>query len=138
MGHRDALPAVLARRGNRLATQHILQRLDHICRRGGRLLALLQCTEHLAHFGGGRKDHVHQLGSQRQFAVAQFVEQVLGKVAQRHQFRRIEKTRPALDGVETAEYLIEQRSVARILFQLHQLAVHIGQHVPGFHQEVLQ
>ena len=103
-----------------------------------RLNAFAQVIKHQAYFAGCGQDHIEQCRIELQLGIAQFVEQVFGQVAQGDQLMRIEKTRAPLDGVKAAKYHIQQVFILRGSFQVHEFAVHIGQQVGGFHQEVLQ
>ena len=58
-------------------------------------------------------------------------------MAQLDQFVDIEKAGAALDGVEAAENIVEQRFVTGALLQFHQLVVHIGQQLACFRQKIL-
>ena len=87
---------------------------------------LPQLAKHLTHPLGGGHDDVHQLGRQFQFTVAQTIEQVFSQVAQGDQFRRIEETGTALDGMKPPENIVEQAPVIRHLLKINQFVIDIG------------
>jgi hypothetical protein len=99
---------------------------------------VLEHAEHVAHPGGGSHDHIHQLAGYFQLAVAQAVEEIFGQVAEGHQFSGIEKACTALDGMESAKDLVEQRMVLGVLLEVDQLVVHPGQEVARLHQKILE
>ncbi|MPN24109.1 hypothetical protein SDC9_171503 [bioreactor metagenome] len=72
------------------------------------------------------------------FGVTQPVEEVLGQMTERHQFGGVEESSTTLDGVKAAKDVVQQPPVIRVLFQIDQLVVHIGQEIMGFLQEILQ
>ena len=70
--------------------------------------------------------------------VTQGIEHVLCGVTAVHQRVKLQKTGAALNGVEATEDGIEQITVFRVLFQVHQLFGEQFQDLPGLHQEVLE
>ena len=87
---------------------------------------------------GGAQDHIHQWGRQRERSAAQLVEQAFGEMAQLDHRGCVQEAGATLDGVETAENVVQQPAVSGTLFQFHQLVVDIGQEFRRLGQEVQQ
>ena len=100
------------------------------------LLSLLQRIKHSAYLAGRSKNDIHQFSIQGQFAIAQFIEQIFCQVAQGDQFGCVKKPCPPFDRVKTTKNIVEQMTVIRMFFQIHQLAIHIGQHLARLEQKV--
>jgi hypothetical protein len=86
------------------------------------LLVLLQPGEHVLEPVDGGQDQRHGLGRHRH-PVAELAHQRLGGVRQRFEARQPEEPAGALDGVDEAEDVPEDRDVVRLLLETHEFDI---------------